>query len=351
MRSVTVSITQHTLRFKKPFTIAYESVTRADVIMVYVADAAGHRGFGCAAPDQEVTGETIGAVSGALRTKLTPDFFLHPLDDESYYYRLIRRTFRQYPSAQSAVEEALMYLRAQYHTSASTSEKSPQKKSCPLTVTVGIQPLAETLAEATQRVSQGFTSLKIKCGLNPKEDIEKIRSLRTTLPATTHLIIDANQGYTFPQARMVMGALSSHAVSCIEQPVSAHDIPSLKALCALKSIPVIADESATSLARTRFLMREGCANGINVKLMKCGGPTAAIRMIQEVKKRRGLVMLGCMYESNVSITTAARLALSLPVDIVDLDSGHMDFKNDPVRGGAYVRRGRLFIGEPLSFAV
>lgn len=348
---MTVSITRHTLHFKKPFTIAYESVTRADVIMVNVADASGHRGFGCAAPDEEVTGETVEAVSLTLRAKLTPDFFIHSLDDEPYYRRLIRKTFRRYPSAQSAVEEALMYLRAQYHKNISFSEKSPQKKSCPLTVTIGIQPLAETLAEAVHRVAQGFTSLKIKCGLNPKEDIEKIRSLRAVLPAPTHLIIDANQGYSFQQARMVMKTLSSCHISCIEQPVAAHDIASLRALCALKSIPVIADESATSLARARFLMKEGCANGINVKLMKCGGPTSAIRMIQEVKKRRGLVMLGCMYESNVSITTAARLALTLPVDIVDLDSGHMDFKNDPVRGGACVRRGRLFIREPLSFAV
>ncbi|MBI4253147.1 dipeptide epimerase [Candidatus Uhrbacteria bacterium] len=346
-----MSITQHTLRFKKPFTIAYESVTRADVVMVHVADADGHRGFGCAAPDQGVTGETVGAVSTALRTKLTPSFFLHPINDEPYYRRLIQRTFRQYPSAQSAVEEALMYLRAQYQNHVQLIEKTPPRKSCPLTVTIGIQPLVETLAEAALRVSQGFVSLKIKCGLNPKEDIEKIRSLRAALPAPTHLIIDANQGYTFPQAHMVMKALSHYRISCIEQPVSAHDISSMKALCSLKVIPVIADESATSLARARFLMKEGCADGINVKLMKCGGPTSATRMIQEVKKLGGLVMLGCMYESNVSITTAARMALSLPVDIVDLDSGHMDFKNDPVRGGACVRRGRLFIREPLSFTI
>jgi len=48
-----------------------------------------------------------------------------------------------------------------------------------------------------------------------------------------------------------------------------------------------------------------------------------------------------MYESNVSITAAAYLALAYPVNFVDLDSGHFDFDNDPTTAGAWVENGVL----------
>ena len=59
-------------------------------------------------------------------------------------------------------------------------------------------------------------------------------------------------------------------------------------------------------------------------------------------------MIGCMYESNLSITTGAHLALALPLDFADLDSGHLDFADDPVLGGAIVENGSIRIGSPLK---
>ena len=73
----------------------------------------------------------------------------------------------------------------------------------------------------------------------------------------------------------------------------------------------------------------GVYDGVNVKLMKCGGIGEARRMIAAARAHRLAVMLGCMIESSVAITAAAHLAPL--VDHADLD-GHLLISNDPFVG-------------------
>lgn len=73
----------------------------------------------------------------------------------------------------------------------------------------------------------------------------------------------------------------------------------------------------------------GYFHGVNIKLMKCGGLTPAIRMIHEAKKLNMKVMVGCMTESSIGITAIAHL---LPLlDYVDMD-GALLLANDPAEG-------------------
>jgi L-alanine-DL-glutamate epimerase-like enolase superfamily enzyme len=61
-------------------------------------------------------------------------------------------------------------------------------------------------------------------------------------------------------------------------------------------------------------------------------------------------MIGCNYESNISITTGAQLALSLPVDFVDLDSGIFDFDEPDLTGGAVIQRGHISVPLMIKFS-
>jgi L-alanine-DL-glutamate epimerase-like enolase superfamily enzyme len=61
----------------------------------------------------------------------------------------------------------------------------------------------------------------------------------------------------------------------------------------------------------------GCFDGINIKLTKAGGMTAARRMIAEARRLGLKVMVGCMNESSVGISAIGQL---LPLlDYVDMD--------------------------------
>src|SRR5262249_53855580 len=80
-------------------------------------------------------------------------------------------------------------------------------------------------------------------------------------------------------------------------------------------LPIIADESCIvegDVSRCASVFQ-----GINIKLVKCGGLTPARRMIAEARQLGLSVMVGCMTESTVGISAIRQL---LPLlDYVDMD--------------------------------
>ena len=110
-------------------------------------------------------------------------------------------------------------------------------------------------------------------------------------------------------------------------------------------IPIIADEDAVS---ARDLPRlQGCADGINIKLVKCGGIGAALGMIGTARALGLRVMLGCMVESAILATAAAHL--SPLVDWADLDGPFLT-RDDPFAGITY-ERGKIVLPDGPGLGV
>ena len=338
-----IRVGKTTLHFREPFQIAYEKVESAPVILVELHDEKGRVGLGSAAPDEEVSGENIDRLAALLRKDLREDFFSHPEEDWRWYKEKLFQTFENYPSGHAAVETALMHLAALRKNADPQSFFGACRDSCDLVVTVGIKSIPETKKEVEKRLEEGCRTIKLKCGIDPDEDIEKIHMVRELIPKNKKLLLDANQGYSLKDARRVLQAVRSLDIAGIEQPVKAKRHEELKSLRALDITPIIADEGAKTKEEAFRLLREDYVDGINVKLMKYGGPSVCEEILEYALSRSKLTMLGCMYESNVSITAAAYLALAHPVHFVDLDSGHFDFDDDPTADGAYVENGTLRI--------
>ena len=117
------------------------------------------------------------------------------------------------------------------------------------------------------------------------------------------------------------------------------NIPELQELI---PFPIIADESIIGLSDVKRIIKRRLFRGINIKLMKCGGPLNFLKIFELAKRNNLIVMIGCMYESNLSIATGANLALRLPIDYIDLDSGSIDFDEDRFKD-ASVKDGKIFI--------
>ena len=101
----------------------------------------------------------------------------------------------------------------------------------------------------------------------------------------------------------------------------------MRALRRRSPLPLFADESVHNAADIPRLA--GAFDGINIKLMKCGGLGEALRMIAVARAHGMQVMIGCMVESSLAITAAAHLVPL--VDHADLD-GHLLVTNDPFVG-------------------
>ncbi|HEX4954948.1 MAG TPA: dipeptide epimerase [Thermoanaerobaculia bacterium] len=200
----------------------------------------------------------------------------------------------------------------------------------PLTSFTIAMDTPEVVAEKVREAAE-FEILKVKLG-GPEDRalIEAVRSV-TDRP----LRVDANEGWTFEQARELLPWLAEMGVELVEQPLPAAQLAEMRELRRSSPLPLFADESVHRAADVPRLA--GAFDGINVKLMKCGGPGEALRMIHVARAHGLQVMLGCMIESSIAITAAAHL--SPLVDHADLD-GHLLVTNDPYLG-ATLRGGRL----------
>ncbi len=171
--------------------------------------------------------------------------------------------------------------------------------------------------------AQEYPVLKVKVGV--PGDVELVTLVRQLTDA--RIRVDANAGWTFAEARRKIPQLVELGVELIEQPLPATHLEGMRALRASCPVPIFADES---VERAEDIPRAAaCVDGINIKLMKCGGLREAMRMIAVARAHHLQIMLGCMVESSLAITAAAHLA-SL-VDYLDLD-GHLLVSNDPFIG-------------------
>jgi L-alanine-DL-glutamate epimerase-like enolase superfamily enzyme len=184
------------------------------------------------------------------------------------------------------------------------------------------------------REAEPFPVLKIKVGL--KTDEEMIDSVRAATKKP--LRVDANEGWRDKEeAVRKINWLESQGVEFVEQPMPAEMLEETRWVRGRVHIPILADEACLHPRDIPRLVN--AYDGVNIKLMKCGGVQEAFRMIQVARALGLKVMLGCMIESSIGVTAAAHL--SPLADYADLD-GNLLIANDPYRG-VTVERGKLIL--------
>ncbi len=197
---------------------------------------------------------------------------------------------------------------------------NPQKT--PFTsFTIGLDEPAVMAEKALQ--AEAYPILKVKLG-TPR-DIEILQTLRNVTDKPIY--VDANTAWTPKEAVEKIRQLAKYGVELIEQPAKPDDIAGLKYVREHSELPIIADESVKRASDIPGLAE--AVDGINIKLVKCGGLLEALRMIHVARAHGLLVMLGCMIESSLGITAAAHLTPL--VDYADLD-GNLLISNDPYTG-------------------
>ena len=190
----------------------------------------------------------------------------------------------------------------------------------PTSFTIGLDT-PEVVARKVREAGD-FEILKIKLGSD--EDRAVLEAVRDVTDRPVR--VDANEGWTLEEARERLEWLAGMGVELVEQPLPADQLDESRELRRLSPLPIVADESVHRAADIPRLAE--AFDGINIKLMKCGGLGEALRMIHVARAHGMKVMLGCMIESSLAVTAAAHL--SPLVDWADLD-GNLLVTNDPFR--------------------
>ena len=206
--------------------------------------------------------------------------------------------------------------------------------------TIGIDE-PDTVKLKTKEASE-FKILKVKLGAgNDKEMIDTVRSV-TDVP----LCADVNQGWRDKKMALEMIYwLKERNVVFVEQPFPKKLIDDHAWLTQNSPIPIIADESVQTINDIKSVY--GAYSGINIKLMKCGGLRAALKMINRAGALDMKVMIGCMTETSCAISAAAQL--SPLVEWADLD-GNLLISND-IFDGVKINNCKLVLNDRPGIGV
>ncbi len=207
--------------------------------------------------------------------------------------------------------------------------------------TVGILPPDQTVKKARDLIGQGFTSLKLKGGVDVESDIERFLKVREAVGDGVELSLDANQGYAAEESlRFIRGTKAARLVF-LEQPTPRRDLELLGYVSSMTDLPVMADESLLTLDDAVTLARRGVVDLFNVKVMKVGGIIEA-QQIAAVARAFGIgVMVGSTDEAALGIAAGLAVALADPaVQRADLD-GNLPLEGDPSSGAVILSSGSL----------
>lgn len=205
----------------------------------------------------------------------------------------------------------------------------------PTSVTIGLNPPGVTRERVPEILGRtGAKCLKIKLGSPEGRDHDREHFAAAAEAAARFrpkLRVDANGGWTVDEAIAMDRWLAERGVDYVEQPLPAGREDDLPRLFAARRLPIFADESCRFAEDVPGL--SGRVDGVNLKLMKCGGITEALRIVATARAHGLATMIGCMSESSVAI--AAGAALSTLFDHIDLDS-HLNLAPDPAEGAPLV---------------
>ena len=188
----------------------------------------------------------------------------------------------------------------------------PVREMVPLKFSVsGLAPKASA-GIAAWAVQQGFRTLKVKVGIDPEQDVARVRAVREAIGPEIRLGVDANGGWHPRVAIATIRRLYEHGVYFVEQPVQPFDPAWMADVRKSIEIPVVADESVNTLHDAMALARAGAADIFSVYV----GKGAGIGTAQKIAAVADAAGLGCTVGSNLELGVASaamvHLAMSTP---------------------------------------
>ncbi len=169
----------------------------------------------------------------------------------------------------------------------------------------GAEPLVAAEL-ASWAVAEGFRTVKVKVGIEPEQDVARVRAVREAIGPEIRLGVDANGGWSPRVAVQMIRRLMEFDIFFVEQPVSASSLAWMADVCRLVTVPIMADESIYTLQDAVSIVRADAADVLSVYVGKGGiGPA---RKIAAVAEGAGLT---CTVGSNLEMGVASAAMIHL----------------------------------------
>lgn len=324
---------------RRPFGHARATRDRAEALVLCVA-ADGERGVGECVPRPYVTGESFAsawsAISAADLSALwgavdasAPAALVASVEALDLPGRLRGDGERPGLAAACAVELALLDLacrRAGWSFAA-------------LIASAGLPPgllepaggLGEVISipldftrepdDLAPLVGSRLGHLKVKVGGELERDVQRLRRCRELFGSSLSMSVDANMAWSFDEAMRAAAAFRPFWLRWFEEPLAEAERPRYRELRRRAGIAVMLDESACSPAQTSDAIAAGWCDLVNIRLSKCGGLLASLRVAALAHRAGVRFQHGCQVGQLGFLNAAGRHFTSAVRGLVACEGG------------------------------
>lgn len=353
MKIINVELGIISVPLKKPFKTSLRTVLKVEDVIVKITTDTGNIGYGEAPPTGIITGDTRGAIIGAIQNHIAKAIIGLNIENLEDIMNKIDKSIVGNTSAKAAVDIAVYDLFGQLYKTPIYKLLGGYRKEITTDITISVNSPEVMARDSIEAVSLGYKTLKIKVGKDALIDIKRMKAIREAIGYDIDLRIDANQGWKAKEAVRTIRNMEEAGlqIEFVEQPVSAYDLEGLKFVTDNVSIPVLADESIYSPMDALKILQMRAADLINIKLMKTGGIHKALKICSIAETYGIECMIGCMLESKVSVSAAVHLAAAKSIITkIDLD-GPALCSEDPVDGGAIFINSKIKVTDEAGLGI
>jgi L-Ala-D/L-Glu epimerase / N-acetyl-D-glutamate racemase len=316
-------------------------------VLVRLLTDSGIEGAGEASATVRWSGETVWGVQALIDRVLAPLVLgrelesARPLESIAALDRLMDKAVQHNWFAKSAIEMACWDVlgKAAGKPVYELLGGACRSLAIPSRFSMGAYDVPRAQARAAELVEQGFTTVKVKVGGKPADDIARVRAVRDVIGFDRKLVIDANCGWDTDTAIFCITQLADCQIDLIEQPTPDGDYAAIARVRRECGLPVMADDMCFNLVHAQELIRNQACDLISVYPGKNGG----IRKSREITLYAQQHGVGCTIGSNLEFDIATA---SMGHLIVATENLQVEMWPGDIHGPAYYEV-RL-VKEPLS---
>ena len=230
MKITDVRIGKISVPLRVPFKTALRTVNSVEDVIVEIHTDTGAVGYGEAPPTGAVTGDTTGAIIGALKDHIIKTIAGRDVDEFEDLLQAVQKCVVKNTSAKAAVDMALWDLYGQLYKIPVYKMMGGARKSIVTDITISVNDPEEMARDAVNAIERGYDCLKVKVGANPALDVARLEAVRKAVGPDTCIRIDANQAWSPKEAVRILNNMQEKGldIEFVEQPVKAHDFEGMK---------------------------------------------------------------------------------------------------------------------------
>ncbi len=295
---------------KEPKQWARGVTKAAEHILVKIYTDEGLVGVSEAPPRPTVYGESQQSIKFAIDQWLGPMIVgLDPFEIERIWDRF--DTIAWNPTAKGALDIGLHDIMGKALNLPCYKFLGCWNNKVHLSWCVHFDSLSSMVKEGREMIEKfGFRALKLKTGMDPKKDVEMVKTMRGELGDEILMYVDANQGYDPFTAIRVINSMAEHNIAMVEEPCPIWDKKGRKRVSQQVNVPLMGDESCFTPAEVKAEIEQDCLRVVSIKTARTGFTLSKkiVHLCEQVGVRN---LNGLQVDSSVGTLASAHLCAAL----------------------------------------